>query len=252
MDTRRDIWGPLLALTALVLAWEGLRHSAWFDPQFLPSATRIGEAFVEQLQRVRFWRDWIETMYRALAGLAAALLVGVAAGLIIGSGRWLRYAGVPLVDFLRSIPVTTLYPVFVLTLGIGNRGKIGMVFLGCVSVIALHTATGFDKRSRVRHAIARLYGASRIQLMLRVSIWEVVPSILTGLRIAVGLALIIATLTEMFMGASRGMGQTLMEWYSVYNLPAMYAYIAGLGITGFALNRACVALESRALKWTVR
>lgn len=84
------------------------------------------------------------------------------------------------------------------------------------------------------------------------NVFEALPNILTGLRVAVGLALIVATLTEMFMGAERGMGQTLMEAYSIYNLPVMYAYIVALGLVGFSLNRICVRFEERTGRWNTR
>ena len=242
--------GLLLGLVAVL--WEIVRYAGLFDPQLLPGSAAIADALLQQVPTRRFWADVSSTLYRALGGLTLAFVLGVPTGLLIGSTRLLRPLGLPLVDFLRSIPVTTLYPVFVLTLGIGDRGKIGMVFLGCVLIIVLHSAAGFERRSRVRYQVARLYGASRLQLLFRVSVFEALPSVLTGVRVAVGLALIISTLTEMFMGADRGMGQSLMEAYSVYNLPVMYAYIGALGIIGFVLNRVCASFETRANLWSIR
>ena len=89
-----------------------------------------------------------------------------------------------------------------------------------------------------------------VWLLTSISFFEAVPSLMTGLRVGVGLALIISTLTEMFMGAGSGMGQTLMEAYSIYDLPRMYAYILTLGLTGFLLNRICVVLEVWSGRWS--
>lgn len=240
---------PFLLTLFIAIIWEGVRFSGIFEPELLPSAISIATALLERIQQPRFWQDVSSTIYRAISGLSLAILVGVPGGLIIGANRLIRPVGIPLIDFLRSIPVTTLYPVFVLTLGIGDKGKIGMVFLGCVLIILLHSAAGFEQRSQIRHQVSRLYGASPFQLLFLVSLFEALPSILTGVRVAVGFALIISTLTEMFMGADRGMGQTLMEAYSVYNLPVMYAYIVCLGLGGFVLNRICVIFEDRANQW---
>lgn len=241
-----------LMLGLLGVLWECLRQAGLFERELLPSSVQIARALLLLVEGQRFWIDLASTLYRAFGGLALSFLVGMPTGLLLASTGTMRFLGLPLVDFLRSIPVTTLYPVFVLTLGIGDRGKFGMIFLGCVVIIILHSAAGFEQRSRVRDQVARLYGASRLQLAFRVNLFEALPSVLTGLRVAVGLALIISTLTEMFMGATRGMGQTLMESYSIYNLPVMYAYIAALGLTGFLLNRVCIALEERSSKWSRR
>lgn len=242
---------PIFLILLIATIWEGVRFSGIFESELLPSSILVGTALLERIQHQRFWEDVCSTVYRAIGGLLIAILVGVPGGLIIGANRLIRPVGIPLVDFLRSIPVTTLYPVFVLTLGIGDKGKIGMVFLGCVLIMLLHSAAGFEQRSQIRHQVSRLYGASPFQLLFLVSLFEALPSILTGVRVAVGFALIISTLTEMFMGADRGMGQSLMEAYSVYNLPVMYAYIGCLGLGGFLLNRLCVIFEKRANQWRV-
>lgn len=243
---------PILLILVLIALWEIVRYSGFFEKDLLPTSYAIVQAFFERIGTGRFWQDIWSTLYRALSGLLIATVIGVPFGLIIGSNAMLKPIGLPLVDFLRSIPVTSLYPVFVLTLGIADAGKIGMVFLGSVLIILLHSATGFEQRSKIRHQVSRLYGASTLQLLFRVSLFEALPSILTGIRVAIGFALIISTLTEMFMGADRGMGQSLMEAYSVYNLPVMYAYIGSMGILGYLFNRICIFAEYKANLWKAR
>lgn len=251
-ETRRGLVDFAALLIVLAIVWEAIRRLGSFDRRLLPSSWEIATAVVQELAGQRLWVDLGMTLFRALGGLVLAALVAIPSGLAVGSGRASRRIGLPLIDFLRSVPVTSLYPVFVLTLGIGDRGKIGMVFLSSALVIALAAASAFDRRSLVRHQVARLYGASRAQLLFHVSLFEALPSILTGLRIATGLAMIVSTLTEMFMGADRGMGQSLMEAYSIYNLPVMYAYILSLGTVGFGLNRLCAAAEDQTHRWGVR
>lgn len=248
----KRIASVVILLLLVVALWEGLRHSGLLDGSLLPSTSQIGSALRALLKTGRFWEDFGATLARSMSGLGIAIAIGVPLGLLIGSFRWLSIAGVPLVDFFRSIPVTTLYPVFVLCLGIGNISKVAMIFLGCVLVIILNSAAGFEQRSRIRHHVSRLYGLSSIQILARVSFFEALPSILTGLRVAVGLALIVCTLTEMFMGAATGMGQSLMEAYSVYNLPKMFGYIIVLGTTGYLLNTLLALAEARTNLWRAR
>lgn len=240
---------PIVMVLMIAVLWELVRHIGLFERESVPGSITIFEAFVKQVQSHRFWEDLSATLYRSLGGLLIALLIGIPCGLFIGSNRFLKPTGMPLIDFLRSIPVTTLYPVVVLTLGIGDKAKIGMIFLGCVLIIMLQSAAGFEQRSRIRHQVSRLYGASPSYLLFRVSFFEALPSIMTGIRVAVGFAMIICTLTEMFMGANRGMGQSLMEAYSIYNLPVMYAYIGTLGLTGYIINRLCIFAETRVKLW---
>lgn len=240
---------PLLLIFTLVIMWETIRYWGIFERSLIPSSEAIFLAFLRLLTKGNFWKDIGATLFRSMSGLTLALLAGLPLGLLIGSNKFMKPIGIPLIDFLRSIPVTTLYPVFVLTLGIGDRGKIGMIFLGCVLIFLLHAAAGFEQRSKIRHQISKLYGASPAYLLFKVSFFEAIPTIMTGLRVAVGLSLIISTLTEMFMGATRGIGQSIMEAYSVYNLATMYAYIFSVGIIGFIINRLCVICENYTNKW---
>lgn len=252
---RRGLQHAASAVGIVVLVgggWEVLRVCGIFDRALMPSAVDMLSAELRLIQTVHYWNALASTLYRALAGLLLAFVVGVPVGLILSSVPWLRPIGIPIVDFFRSIPVTSLYPVVVLTLGIDDRGKIGMIFFGCVLIIALHAAAGFERRSRVRYEVSRLYGASRLQLLYRVSLPEAVPGILTGLRVAAGLALIVGTLTEMFMGAEKGLGQSLMEAYSVYDLPSMFAYLGTLGLLGFAINRGVFSVELKTQPWQAR
>lgn len=143
-------------LSVLAILWEIVRYSGLFDRQLLPPALHVVRALVTKLTEEQFWTDVLQTLIRALGGLTLAFLIGAPLGLLFSATGVFRFLGLTLVDFLRSIPVTTLYPVFVLTLGIGDRGKIGMIFLGCVTVVILHSAAGFERRSRVRYQVARL------------------------------------------------------------------------------------------------
>jgi NitT/TauT family transport system permease protein len=171
---------------------------------------------------------------------------------MLGSVGALRRLLIPVVDLLRSIPVSALYPIFVLSLGIANRSKIAMVAFSTVLVIVLHAASALLGRSRVREKVLRLYGASWLDTFRMATIFEILPSLMTGLRVALGLALIVATLTEMFMGAKTGLGQRVMEAYSVYDLANMFAYVLCLGLTGLALNRAAARVEARVHRWSLR
>jgi len=224
----------------------------FFNKELLPSSIEIGKSFLSLIISKDFWNDLSASMYRTFYGLLIACLIGIPLGFIIGSNKYLKPLGSPLIDFLRSIPVTSLYPVFVLTLGIDNKGKIGMIFLGCVLVILLHTITGFDNRSRHRHLICKLYGAPKYFIFFRIILFETLPNIITGIRVAIGYALIITTLTEMFMGAANGIGQSLMESYSIYNLSKMYAYIFILGLIGYVLNQLIAIIERNTLAWKTK
>lgn len=236
----------------LILLWESLRNFGVFEKDLLPSSREILLSLFKILETNKFWIDFISSIERVVIGLILACIVGIPLGILVSSSKHVKVIIEPTIDFLRSIPITSLYPVFVLTLGINNQGKIGMIFLGCVLIIILHTISGFENKSKQRHLISKLYGASNSYIFLKIIIPEALPNISTGVRVSIGYALIISTLTEMFMGATNGIGQSLMESYSIYNLSNMYGYIVILGCIGYLLNSIVSKFEIRISEWKQR
>jgi len=236
----------------LILIWEAIRNFGAFKKDLLPSSKEILFSLFKIIKTNKFWIDLLSSLERVFVGLLLACIVGIPLGIFISSSKYVKLVVEPAIDFLRSIPITSLYPVFVLTLGINNQGKIGMIFLGCVLIIILNTIIGFENKSKQRHLISKLYGASASYIFFKIIIPEALPNIATGIRVSIGYALIISTLTEMFMGATNGIGQSLMESYSVYNLSNMYGYIVILGCMGYLLNNIVSNFENKISEWKQR
>lgn len=236
----------------LILLWETIRNFGTFKKDLLPSSKEILFSLFKIIQTNKFWIDLLSSLERVSIGLILACILGIPLGIFISSSKYVKLVVEPTIDFLRSIPITSLYPVFVLTLGINNQGKIGMIFLGCVLIIILNTIIGFENKSKQRHLISKLYGASKSYIFFKIIIPEALPNIATGIRVSIGYALIISTLTEMFMGAKNGIGQSLMESYSIYNLSNMYGYIIILGCIGYLLNILVSNFENKISEWKQR
>lgn len=237
---------------ALLIVWQVAHSSRLLDPTLLPSpASALG-----QMIRLVFGGSvlgdlWM-TFLRTAGGFALAAIVGIALGLAMGAYRPVYYSAVTVVDFFRSVPVTALYPLFVLLLGISHASKIGMVFTACVFVIALNSAYGVLRSNPIRLQMASLYGASRLQMFRWVVFHDALPHTMVGLRVAISYALIVEVLCEMFMGSQLGLGQRIMEAYTTYAIDQMYALILITGLCGFGLNRLFVVLEKLVVPWSGR
>lgn len=242
----------VLLATLLITIWESVRLLGAFKKELLPSSIDILSSLIKLLKTTEFWLDLGSSLKRVFIGLFIACVIGIPIGILISSNKYIKLLIEPAIDFLRSIPITSLYPVFVLTLGINNEGKIGMIFLGCILIIMLHTIIGFENKSKQRHLISKLYGASKLYIFFQIIIPEILPNIATGIRVSIGYALIISTLTEMFMGSTNGIGQSLMESYSVYDLSKMYGYIIILGCLGYFLNSFVSKYENKISEWKQR
>lgn len=237
--------GPLVIL----LAW-GIAH--WlelFSPILMPSLFDTLKHFVRMIYTGSILADFVESMVRMGIGYSLAVLIGVPVGILIGYFSSLYKAFEIPLDFFRSLPVTTLYPLFVLIFGIGHKSKIAMVVAACVFVIILNTAYGVMQRKQVRSQVALLFGASKFQLLREVLFWEALPQTLIGMRTAISYALIVEIVCEMFMGTQKGLGQRVFEAYNTYFIVELYAIILLVGLTGYLINKLFVFGESRAVHW---
>jgi ABC-type nitrate/sulfonate/bicarbonate transport system permease component len=239
--------GPVALAGLWVLAYEFRLLNRTLLPGLRETFAHLGEL----VWSGNILPDLGETLQRMSAGYALAAVAGVAGGLVLGySARLYTAFEIPL-DFFRSLPVTTLYPLFVLLFGIGSTSKIAMVAAACVFVIALNTAYGVLHRKPLRGQVAQLYGATRWQLFREVIFWEALPQILIGLRVALSYALIVAIVCEMFMGTQRGLGQRVFEAYNTYSVVELYAIVLLVGFTGYGLNKG-FGLCERLVHWVGR
>lgn len=240
---------PLVGVIVVIIIWETAHRVGIVEPTLLPSVTIVWSAFVRLITKGNVLPDLGMTLSRTLGGFALAAVIGIPAGIVMGMFRPIYKSMLPLVDFFRSVPVTTLYPVFVLLLGVRDKSKIGMIFTGCVFIVMLNSAYGVLQSRLVRRQMARLYGCSRFQLVRWITFYEALPQTLIGLRVALSLALIVAVLGEMFMGCENGLGQRLTDAYTTFAVDRMYALVLLTGLLGFALNRIFVRIEKALVPW---
>ncbi len=236
---------PLITL----IVWQLISWLKLVESTLLPDPINIGISLFRLLISDGILVDLVYSLARTLVGFSAAAIVGVLIGLLIGAIRPLYSFSIPMIDFFRSTPITTLYPVFVLTLGISHASKIGMIFVACVFVIALNTAYGVIQSNKARRQMASLYGASRANVFKWIIFFESLPQTIIGLRISISLAWIVSILCEMFMGSQYGVGQRLIEAFTTYSMADMFAIIIMNGVIGLVLNRLIVILEKGVVPW---
>jgi ABC-type nitrate/sulfonate/bicarbonate transport system permease component len=236
----------------VLAAWELAFLSGVLNPTLLPSPLAAFQALFRMLYSGGVLTDLGYTFWRMALGYTAAAAAGIVLGLILGSIRSVFRAGSGLVDFFRSIPVTALYPLFVLLFGIGHSSKVAMVFWASFFVITLNSAYGAIQSSRLRSQMACLFGASRFQVFHTITFYDALPQTMVGLRVALSYSLVVELLCEMFMGSQFGIGQRITEAYTTYAIDELYALVILAGIVGYAMNRIFVVIERNIIPWATR
>lgn len=215
----------------------------------IPSPLTTVEKLVSLFSTGVIFIDIYETLYRMLTGYFLAGAIGVGCGLLLGSFPFARKMFDGTIDFFRSIPVTALYPVFVLVFGIGGGSKIAMIFWASFFIICINTTYGVMQTNPIRRKMAQLYGANWFQVFSKVTFYDSLPNAMVGLRVAISYALIVSILTEMFMGSEYGIGSKISEAYNLYQIDAMFALILITGMLGYLVNIIFVGIEKKLVGW---
>jgi NitT/TauT family transport system permease protein len=234
----------LSVIIALIFIWFVITNLRIISPLFLPLPQDV---ILKTNPNILV--DISYTLARLFFGFLTAVIIGVPIGLLMGSSEKIYNSLEFLIDFFRSIPATALFPLFLLLFGIGDIAKIAVVAWACTFIIIINTMYGVHYGKQLRLKAAKVMKVKGWTFFTKVLFPESLPSIFTGLRIAISLGLVIVVVTEMFIGTNYGLGKLIMDAQMIYKIPEMFSAIIITGILGFLLNKLFIYLEKRFVHW---
>src|SRR5262249_34766426 len=188
------------------------------------------------------------SLYRAGAGLALAIVVGAALGVLMAWWRPVNALMGPLVELFYPMPKSALIPVTVLWLGFGDGSKILLIFLGCMLPVTIGAFNGARGSERVLVWSARSMGASRLRVLWDVVLPSAMPELLNGIRTAIALAFILLVSSEL-IEAQKGLGYLIGFLGSNGSYEGMFAVVLTVALLGFTADRLYQLLMQRMLQW---
>ncbi|GGF58379.1 ABC transporter permease [Azorhizobium oxalatiphilum] len=184
------------------------------------------------------------SLKRVLVGLGIALAVGVPVGLLVGASRQAEAATTPAFQFLRMISPLSWMPIAVMVLGVGDAPIYFLLAFATVWPILLSTAAGVRQIDPQWLLLSRSLAATGWETLSRVILPAVLGHVLTGVRLAIGIAWIVLVPCEM-LGVSAGLGYSILDARDRLAYPDLMATILVIGIIGFALDALARALVER-------
>jgi ABC-type nitrate/sulfonate/bicarbonate transport system permease component len=181
-------------------------------------------------------------------GFGLAVAIGVPLGLLMGTTRGVYRLLEPITELVRPIPSSAYIPVAILFLGLGDQMKVFVITLACLFPVLLNTYSGVKAIDPVLVDTGRTFGVSRTDVLRKIVLPATLPSILTGMRISLGIALIVSVVAEMISGNS-GMGYFIMDKQRTFRVPDVFAGIFTLGVVGYLLNAGFLQVERHLLRW---
>jgi NitT/TauT family transport system permease protein len=205
--TRTGRWARgLVGLTGFAAASQLLAVTGVVPPAFLPPAAEILGRAVALAGDRDFVADVGMTLRAWATGLAIAVVVGVAAGVVLGGIPALHTVLRPVLEFLRPIPSVALIPLVSLVLGAGPVTEVTLIVYAATWPVLFNTIYGLQDVDPVPRETLRVFGFGRLAVMWRVSLPAAAPFIATGVRLAAAIALILAVSTEILAGFGDGLG----------------------------------------------
>lgn len=234
---------------SILLLWELLGVGGLLNVSLIPRPTQIAASLGGLLLAGQIYLDLAYTLFRVLAGFT----IGSTLGALMGVGFAIsarRYRGIePLIDFLRSIPGTSLFPLFLLLFGLGDSSKVALAAYASLLLCLFNTAQGVLSASSQRLKALLVLHPTAWQRVRYVTLPEALPQMFVGLRLAASASTIYVVVAEMFVGTMTGLGYRIYTANLQFEVPKMYAYIAFTGMVGYAVNRTLQAASERLVHW---
>ncbi|MCQ2001333.1 ABC transporter permease [Arthrobacter zhaoxinii] len=249
--TRRPVPKWVLGLAGVLgflLIWELVPAVGLVEPRFLPPASEVIMALIRDFGLTAFWVAVGHTLMAWGIGLAAAVVAAGILGLVIGMSPFLRRFTNSTIEFLRPVPSVALIPLAVLLFGVKIESSLMLIIYACFWQVLIQVLYGVADVDNVATQTAQSYGFSKLQRIRYVVFPTVLPYLMTGIRLAASVALILAITAELIIG-SPGLGNEISMAQSGGAVSGMYALVLATGLLGLAINIVMRQAEQRLLAW---
>lgn len=240
---------PLAGIAALVLIWD-LALALAKGPTLLPRPWAVAEAIAELARKGFLVKHVVASLFRVTWGYLAAVLVGIPLGVLLG---WYRRGGMalaPLLEVFRPISPLAWIPIAILWFGVGDLSATFIIFLGSLFPLTLAAMNAVARVEAVHVNAGRNFGLSGGPLLRRVIVPAILPDLVVGLRLALGIAWLVVVAAEMIAVGS-GLGFLIVDARNAGNrYDIVVAGMVLIGLIGLGLDLVIRRLElSRAVAW---
>jgi NitT/TauT family transport system permease protein len=233
---------PLAVFAIVLLGWDLAVRASGSD--LFPRPTEVARGLIELIEKGLLLKYTVASLFRVTWGFSLAVVVGIPAGLILGWYARAFEAFNPMIQMLRPISPIAWIPIAILWFGVSDAAPIFLIFLASVFPITVSAMAAVQNMQPVYLRAARNFGLTRTQLFTRVVLPASLPQIITGLRIALGIAWLVVVAAEM-IAVNSGLGYLIIDARNAgkrYDL--VVAGMVMIGLIGLGLDLLVKRLEN--------
>jgi len=222
-------------IATILLTWEAVAASGLLFRDVVPSLLVIGRALVELLADPSYYWHLGVTAGEIGTAMLIGGFAGLAVGIMLGSNRLLAGAYEAYLYYLGPTPKIIFFPVMIMWFGVGPGSKVAMGVISCFFPVALSAAAGMRQIDKVLIRVGRSFRASTWQMVTKIYLPAMRLPIINGVRLGLGVAIIGTLLAETKL-SNRGIGFLIINAYSTFNMPRMYALLIVLFVLSIGVN----------------
>jgi ABC-type nitrate/sulfonate/bicarbonate transport system permease component len=238
----------IFSILMLLIVWELFARSGKVTMFMLPPFTVVAQYIGRDAASGILWTNLGLTLYRSMVGFFVAAIGGITLATLMSRVRLVRWFFDPIISVGFPMPKIAFLPVIILWLGLYDFSKISIVVFDAIFPVVTATLAGIAAVEKELLWSARNMGANERQITWQIVLPAASPQIMTGLQVALPIALIVEIIAEMVMGGY-GLGGAMMSASRFANSPGVFAGIVEIAIVGFILIKAMAMLRRRLLVW---
>ncbi len=241
-----------LSLIVAIAIWQLVADRIVQNRFLLPSFYDVVNSFITIVKSGLIFTDTLTSLLHFSIGIAAAFAIGIPLGIVMGWFREANRAIDPIIEVLRPIPPLAWIPFAIVWFGLTQQAAGFIVFAGMVFPIIINTYTGFKNVPKVYVEAAKVLGCTRsLDLIRYIAIPSAMPSIVAGIRIAMGVGWMCLVAAEMFAVSDSGLGYQIWHNYYLHRMNFVLVYMLLLGFVGLIIDRFFRHyVDAKLLRWT--
>ena len=240
---------PVLAIGLVVVAWVLFSSS---HPELMPGPAAVWErmirTFTKPIGRVNLLGHAWASLKRVLLALLFAWTFGIAFGILIGWNKTARALVGSIFEVIRPIPPIAWIPLIIMWFGIGETAKVLIVFIGTFVPLVINTSTGIRMVDPINVDVGKVFGGSRMQILLEIVVPTALPSIFAGIRTSVSSGWTTVLAAEM-LGATAGLGSMVTKGWNGGDMALVLVAVITIAIVGLILSTILSKLEKVVCPW---
>jgi ABC-type nitrate/sulfonate/bicarbonate transport system permease component len=240
-----------LALVLFLLVWEVIANL--YQSPFVPAPSAVWRAALRlaiqgDVNGHTLWAHAAQSLLRVLAGFTIAALMGVPLGLLMGIYPKAYQSTRSLIEPLRFIPPLAWIPIAMVTLS-GFYRYVFIIWLGTFFPIFIATMVGVPRVEVLHKNVAKVHGAGRGWILRKVVIPSILPDILGGMRVGLGVGWMCIVAAEMIGGEMVGLGKLILKYAELLRMAEIVVGMIVIGLCGFLMNEILLQIEKHLFRW---